>query len=81
MRLWKWEKLLRRREEINVTLVTRDNFFLFTPMLLEVAASDLEINTIINPLRKLLDWVNTFVGNVEAIDLSVRSVRGRGRAG
>ena len=69
------EKLLRRRKDISVTLVTRDNCFLFTPMLQEVAASDLEINTIINPLRKLLARVNTFVGNVEAIDLSVRSVR------
>ncbi len=69
------EKLLRRRKDISVTLVTRDNFFLFTPMLHEVAASDLEINTIVNPLRKLLTRVDTFVGNIEAIDLSVRSVR------
>ncbi len=53
------EKLLRRRKDVNVTLVTRDNFFLFTPMLHEVAASDLEISTIINPLRKLLARVNT----------------------
>jgi NADH dehydrogenase len=43
------EKLLRRREDVTVTLVTRDNFFLFTPMLHEVATSDLEINAIINP--------------------------------
>ena len=39
---------------LEVTLVTRDNFFLFTPMLHEVAASDLELSTIVNPLRKLL---------------------------
>jgi NADH dehydrogenase len=36
------EKLLPRREDVTVTLVTRDNFFLFTPMLHEVATSDLE---------------------------------------
>ncbi|MGO9056963.1 MAG: NAD(P)/FAD-dependent oxidoreductase [Candidatus Binataceae bacterium] len=69
------EKLLRWRSDVSVTLVTRDNFFLFTPMLHEVAASDLEINAIVNPLRKLLTRVNTFIGNVESIDLSARSVR------
>jgi len=31
------EKVLARHEDLEVTLVTRDNFFLFTPMLHEVA--------------------------------------------
>jgi len=49
------EKVLARQGNgsLEVTLVTRDNFFLFTPMLHEVAASDLELSTIVNPLRKL----------------------------
>ena len=33
------------------------NVFLFPPMLHEVAASDLEIGTIVNPLRKLVKKV------------------------
>jgi NADH dehydrogenase len=69
------EKVIARHEDIRVTLVTRDNYFLFTPMLHEVAAGDLELNTIVNPLRKLLERVDTFVGNVEAIDLDARQVR------
>ena len=69
------EKILARRTDVRVTLVTRDNFFLFTPMLHEVAASDLELSTIVNPLRKLLRRVNTFVGTVEAIDLENRRVQ------
>ena len=69
------EKVLARRTDVQVTLVTRDNFFLFTPMLHEVAASDLELSTIVNPLRKLLRRVNTFVGTVEAIDLEKRRVQ------
>jgi NADH dehydrogenase len=68
------EKLLSRREDVMVTLVTRDNFFLFTPMLHEVATSDLEINTIINPLHRLLSRVSTFIGNIDAIDLTAKSV-------
>jgi NADH:ubiquinone reductase (H+-translocating) len=63
------DKTLRRYTDFEVTLVTRDNYFLFTPMLPEVAAGELELNTIINPLRKLLKRVKTFVGTIEAIDL------------
>jgi NADH dehydrogenase len=69
------EKRLRRHQACEITLVTRDNFFLFTPMLHEVAAGDLELNTIVSPLRKMLRRVHTFVGSVEAIDLSARRVR------
>lgn len=69
------EKLLGRRTDVEVTLVTRDNFFLFTPMLHEVAACDLELSTIINPLRRMLRRVNTFIGTVESIDLERKIVR------
>jgi NADH dehydrogenase len=69
------EKVLARRDDLEVTLVTRDNYFLFTPMLHEVAAADLEVGTIVNPLRKLVGRVNTFIGNVEAIDLEAKQVR------
>lgn len=68
-------KLLRRRADVEITLVTRDNYFLFTPMLHEVAAGDLELHTIVNPLRKLLRGVETFVGTVESIDLAEKRVR------
>jgi NADH:ubiquinone reductase (H+-translocating) len=68
------ERALRNRDNVNITLVTRDNYFLFTPMLHEVAASDLEMNTIVNPLRKLLGRAKTFTGNIEAIDLERRCV-------
>lgn len=69
------EKLLRRRLDAEITVITRDNFFLFTPMLHEVAACDLELNTIINPLRKMLRRVNTFIGTVNSIDLDRKLVR------
>lgn len=58
------ERLLARRTDVEVTLVTRENFLLFTPMLHEVASGELEPSTIINPLRKLLSRVGTFVGDV-----------------
>jgi NADH:ubiquinone reductase (H+-translocating) len=63
-----------KRQDIEVTLVSRENFTVFTPMLHEVAAGDLEPNHICNPLRKLLHRVVVLNGNVESIDLSQRRV-------
>jgi len=68
------ERLLRRSSPIEVTLVSRENFFLFTPMLHEIAASDLDIVDIVNPLRKLLKRTRLFIGSVEEIDLAARRV-------
>jgi len=68
------EKSLGANSDVEITLVNRDNFFLFTPMLHEVAASDLDPTDIVNPIRKLLRQTQFFVGNVEAIDLNTRKV-------
>ena len=68
------EKLLALESGIEICLVSRDNFFLFTPMLHEIAASDLEITNIVNPLRKLLRKVEVLVGDVDAIDLPNKRV-------
>ena len=64
-----FEQALARGDDLEVTLVNRDNYFLFTPMLHEVAASDLDITNIVSPIRKLLRRVTFFHGNIEAIDL------------
>src|SRR5712692_1249818 len=68
------EKLLARKRDVEIFLVSRDNFFLFTPMLHEIAASDLEITNIVNPLRKLLRKVEVLVGDVNQIDLPNKRV-------
>jgi NADH dehydrogenase len=68
------EHTLARDPDVEVTLVNRENFFLFTPLLHEVAASDLDVTHIVNPIRKLLRRVQFFEGDVESIDLSARRV-------
>jgi NADH:ubiquinone reductase (H+-translocating) len=68
------EKLLARESAVEICLVSRDNFFLFTPMLHEIAASDLEVTNIVNPLRKLLHKVEVLVGDVKEIDLPNKRV-------
>src|SRR5687768_15475840 len=68
------ERMLRGRADVEVTLVSRDNFFLFTPMLHEVAASDIDITHIVSPLRALLPRTNIIVGEVQHMDLAARIV-------
>ena len=71
------EKLLAAKMasgEVEVCLVSQDNFFLFTPMLHEIAASDLATNNIVNPLRKLLRRTQVLVGEVNRIDLPSQTV-------
>lgn len=68
------EKRLRRDDAVQVTLINRENFVLFTPMLHEVAASDVDITHIVNPIRKLLRRVQLFTGTIEWVDLERRMV-------
>ena len=68
------DKALARRPEIEVVLISRDNFTLFTPMLHEVAAGDLYPGDIINPLRRILRHVKVVEAEVETIDLHARKV-------
>jgi len=69
------EKRVARRGLAEVTLVNRENYFLFTPLLHEVAASDLDVTHIVNPVRKLLRHVHFWNGEVEAVDTARRVVR------
>jgi NADH:ubiquinone reductase (H+-translocating) len=68
------EKALASDPTLEVTLVNRENFFLFTPMLHEVAASDLDMTDIVSPIRTLVRRVKFVQGEVEAINLEARQV-------
>src|ERR1700688_4634383 len=50
------DRTAAKRDDVEVTIISRDNFTLFTPMLDEVASGDLEPAHICNPLRKLQIW-------------------------
>lgn len=68
------EKTFAGNPDVDITLVNRENFFLFTPMLHEVAAGDLDLTNIVNPVRKLLKRVAFFEGQVQEIDLQEHRV-------
>jgi NADH:ubiquinone reductase (H+-translocating) len=68
------EKKLAQDPSVEITLINRENFFLFTPMLHEVATSDLDLTTIVNPARKTLRRVHFFAGEVEQVDIEQRRI-------
>ena len=69
-----FDKRLARRADVEVTLISHENFILFTPMLHEVAAGDLYPGDIVNPLRRILRHVKFFEADVQTIDLNARRV-------
>ncbi len=70
------EKLTRRRDDIEVWLVSRENFTLFTPLLPEVCSGNLEARHCVTALRAQLrkpsSWAVT--AEVEQIDLDAKQV-------
>lgn len=68
------DRTLARRPDVEVTLVSRDNFLLFTPMLHEVAAADLSPGDIVNPIRRMLRRVNFVQAQVRSVESAARQV-------
>jgi NADH dehydrogenase len=60
--------------EIDITLVSRDNFFLFTPMLPEVSSGMIETRHIVTPIRAFCKRARFYEANVESIDLQNKQV-------
>lgn len=63
--------------EADVTLIDRQNFFLFTPFLTEVAGSSIDTRHIVNPIRRMVRRVQFAEATVESIDFEGRAVRTR----
>jgi NADH dehydrogenase FAD-containing subunit len=60
--------------EIDIKLVSRDNFFLFTPMLPEVSSGMIETRHIVTPIRAFCKRARFYEANVESIDVKNKQV-------
>jgi NADH dehydrogenase len=69
------EKRLAGVPGVEIILVARENFVLFTPMLHEVAGSDVSVTDVVQPLRKMLRRTRVFVVEIDSIDLANKQVR------
>ena len=59
---------------VDITLVSRDNFFLFTPMLPEVSSGSIETRHIVTPIRTFCKRARFIEANVRSINLKSKKV-------
>jgi NADH dehydrogenase FAD-containing subunit len=64
-----------------VTIVSRRNHFLYTPLLPSTAVGTIEFRTIIEPVRRRRGGARFMLGSVEAIDMDSRRARCRSLEG
>jgi NADH dehydrogenase len=63
------------RSDLDVTLISRDNFFLFTPFLSEIATGGIDTRHSVNPIRRMFRRVRFVEANVNGVDFESRSVK------
>jgi NADH:ubiquinone reductase (H+-translocating) len=75
------QRLCGRRPGVEVTLVSRDNFFVVTPLLFEACSGILELRHCAQPIRPALDHARFVEATVEDVDVERRVVRATPREG
>src|SRR3954462_15970126 len=68
------ERLCRGRLPVEITLVSRDNFFVLTPLLFEACSGTLELRHCAQPIRPLLRSSRFIEATVRVVDPSRRVV-------
>lgn len=68
------ERLLGYRADIEITLVSRDNFFVLTPLLFEACSGTLELRHCAQPIRPALTKSRFVEATVDRVDVDARVV-------
>jgi NADH:ubiquinone reductase (H+-translocating) len=69
------QKAFQDDVSVDITLVSRDNFFLFTPpMLPEVSSGMIETRHIVTPIRTFCNRAKFYEANIESVDLENNQV-------
>ncbi len=68
------EKLLGRRDDFEITLINKENYFVFQPLLAEVVSGNIGLTDTVSPIRQMLKKTDLHVRGIEAIDLAKRTV-------
>ncbi|HUG89376.1 MAG TPA: FAD-dependent oxidoreductase [Planctomycetaceae bacterium] len=68
------ENLLRRRDDVEIVLVNKENYFVFQPMLAEIVSGNIGLFDTVNPIRRLLPRTKLYIREVEHIDLEQQTV-------
>src|SRR3954468_6191624 len=68
-------------ESVKTTLVSEQNFLLYTPFLPEAAAGTLEPRHVVTPLRELLNGTSLQLGSVTGLNQEAKTVTIRNSEG
>jgi NADH dehydrogenase len=68
------EKLLKNDPNVEIGLVSKENYLVFQPMMPEVISGSIGILDTITPIRRLCPNTNVYTREVESIDLKSRVV-------
>lgn len=68
------QKSFQHDVSIDITLASKDNFFLFTPMLPEVSSGMIETRHIVTPVRVFCNRAKFYEAGAESIDLKNKEV-------
>src|SRR5689334_8008121 len=69
------ERRLRRRTDVEITLVSRENFFVLTPLLFEACSGSLELRHCAQPIRAALRRARFIEATVASADVERGVVR------
>jgi NADH dehydrogenase len=69
------ERLCGRRSEVSITLISRDNFFVLTPLLFEACSGRLELRHCAQPIRPALQRTRFVEASVTDVDVDKGVVR------
>jgi len=69
------ERVLRRRTDVEIALVSRENFFVLTPLLFEACSGRLELRHCAQPIRAALQRTRFIEATVESVDIDRQVVR------
>jgi NADH dehydrogenase len=71
------ERLLRRaeRDQFEISLVSRENYMVFQPMLPEVISGAIDMLHVISPIRRMAKRTHLHTREIECIDLANKIIR------
>src|ERR1051325_9232280 len=69
------ERRLRRQPNVEITLVSRENFFVLTPLLFEACSGRLELRHCAQPIRAALRRARFVEATVDHVDVQRQMVR------
>ncbi|WP_240488972.1 FAD-dependent oxidoreductase [Labilithrix luteola] len=68
------EKELKRRDDFEIVLINRENYFVFQPMLAEIISGTIGLLDVVSPIRHIVPKTELHVREVEAIDVENHTI-------